>query len=91
MRGTRHNDLSDLFQAYLLEKDTQQRFLNVSTSYMSRSDMVAPAHFPGYPKSNDDMERLFNLFTMDGWGKFVANWEALDARMKETVTRTTQG
>lgn len=91
VRGTRHNDLSDLFQAYLLEKDTQQRFLNVSTSYMSRSDMVAPAHFPGYPKSNDDMERLFNLFTMDGWGKFVASWEALDARMKETVTRTTQG
>ena len=91
VRGTRHGDLSELFQSYLMEKETQQRFLNVATDFMSRSDLEAPPHWSGYPRSNDDMRRMFNLFSLDGWAKFGPNWEALDARMKGTVARTTQG
>jgi spermidine/putrescine transport system substrate-binding protein len=91
VRGTRHSDLADLFMAYLLEKDTQQRFLDASTDFMSRSDLTPPAHFPNYPKSNDDMARTFNLFSLDGWDVFGANWDALDQRMKTTIARTTAG
>lgn len=91
VRGTRHSDLSDLFMAYLMEKDTQQRFLDSSTDFMSRTDLVAPAHFPNYPKSNDDMARMFSLFSLKGWDVFGANWEALDTRMKAVITKTTEG
>lgn len=91
VRGTRHGDLSDLFMGYLMEKATQQRFLDVATDFMSRSDLAAPAHWPNYPTSNDDMKRMFSLFSLDGWTTFGANWDALDARMKQTIARTTQG
>ncbi len=91
VRGTKHSDLADLFQAYLMEKDTQQRFLDVSTDFMSRSDLVAPPHWINYPKSNEDMARMFNLFSLQGWAIFGANWEALDARMKKVIAVTTQG
>lgn len=91
VRGTRHGDLADLFQSYLLEKDTQQRFLDVSTDFMSRSDLVAPAHWVNYPKSNEDMARMFSLFSLQGWDVFGANWEALDARMKKVIEVTTAG
>ena len=91
VRGTHHGGLADLFMGYLMERETQQRFLNVATDFMSRSDVTAPAFWPNYPKSNDDMKRMFSLFSLDGWTTFGANWETLDARMKETITRTTQG
>lgn len=91
VRGTKHSDLADLFQAYLMEKETQQRFLDVSTDFMSRSDLVAPPHWIDYPKSNEDMARMFNLFNLQGWAIFGANWEALDARMKKVIAVTTQG
>lgn len=91
VRGTQHSDLVDLFQAYLLEKETQQSFLNVSTAFMSRDDMVAPAHFPGYPMSNDDFHRMFNVFTMEGWAKFIENWDHFDQRMKQTIVNTRKG
>ncbi|MFO1089919.1 MAG: extracellular solute-binding protein [Hyphomicrobiales bacterium] len=90
VRGTKHSELADLFMAYLLEKDTQQNFLNVSTDFMSRGDLTAPAFWKNYPKSNEDMARMFNLFSLDGWAKFGANWDALDARMKQTIAKTTQ-
>jgi spermidine/putrescine transport system substrate-binding protein len=91
VRGTKHGDLSDLFMSYLLEKETQQRFLDVATDFMSRSDLTPPAHWPGYPTSNDDMKVKFSLFSLKGWEVFGANWEALDARMKQTIARTTEG
>ncbi len=91
VRGTRHGDLSDLFMTYLLEKETQQRFLDVATDFMSRSDLTAPAHFPNYPRTNDDMKRMFSLFSLEGWNVFGANWEALDARMKQAIAKTTEG
>ena len=80
--GARHQAQrsADLFLGYLLEKETQQRFLDVATDFMSRSDLAAPAHWPNYPTSNDDMKTMFNLFSLDGWATFGANWEALDTR-----------
>jgi hypothetical protein len=91
VRGSKHNELADLFQSYLLEKETQQRCLDVMADIMSRSDLVAPPHWPGYPKSNEDMGRTFNLFSLEGWEKFGPHWDAYDARMKQTIARTTEG
>lgn len=90
VRGTRHSELADLFLAYLLEKDTQQRFLASSTDFMSRKDIVAPPHWSGYPGSDEEASKVFKLFSIDGWSKFGPNWDALDARMKQTITVTTQ-
>lgn len=91
VRGTKHSDLADLFQAYLLEQETQQRFLNGATDFMSRSDLVAPPHWANYPVTNDQLAATFNLFSLAGWDKFGANWEALDQRMKQTIAVTTGG
>jgi spermidine/putrescine transport system substrate-binding protein len=91
VRGTQHSDLSDLFLVYLLEKETQQRFLDASTDFMSRNDLITPTHWAGYPKSNDEMRITFNLFSLDGWAKFGPNWDALDARMKQAIIKTTKG
>ncbi|MCB1431317.1 MAG: extracellular solute-binding protein [Alphaproteobacteria bacterium] len=91
VRGTKHPELAELFSAYLLEHDTQQNFLNVSSAFMSRNDLEAPAHFPGYPKTNDDYHRMFNVLTMEGWAKFVENWDQFDQWIKETITKTTAG
>jgi hypothetical protein len=58
---------------------------------MSVSGLAAPPHWPDYPSSNEDLERRFKLFSLAGWDKFGANWDALDARMKQTIARTTEG
>ena len=91
VRGTRHNELADLFQSYLLERETQQRFLDNATDFMSRNDLTAPPHWADYPMTNAAMASTFNLFSLDGWDKFGANWEALDGRMKQTIALTTSG
>lgn len=91
VRGTQHGELSDLFMAYLLEQETQQRFLDASTDFMSRNDLTPPAYWAGYPRTNDEMRATFSLFSLDGWASFGANWEALDARMKQTIIKTTDG
>lgn len=89
VRGTRHSDLADLFMAYLLEKDTQQNFLNASTDFMSRNDLTPPAHWADYPRNEDQIRKTFNLFSIDGWAKFGPNYDALGARMKQTIAKTT--
>ena len=88
VRGTKHNDLVDLFSNYLLEKETQDRFLSKSMIFMARKDVTVPAHWNGYPKSNDDYHKMFQLLTMDGWDKINANYQAYDDRMKVTVSKT---
>lgn len=88
VRGTKHNDLADLFTNYLLEKETQDRFLSKSMIFMARKDVTVPAHWNGYPKSNEDYHRMFQLLTMDGWDKINANYQAYDDRMKVTVSKT---
>ncbi len=88
VRGTRHNDLADLFMNYLLDKETQDRFLAKSLIFMARKDVTVPEHWVGYPKSNEDYHRMFQIITMDGWDKINANYQAFDDRMKQTVAKT---
>jgi spermidine/putrescine transport system substrate-binding protein len=88
VRGTRHNDLADLFMNYLLDKETQDRFLSKSLIFMARKDVTVPEHWVGYPKSNEDYHRMFQIITMDGWDKINANYQAFDDRMKQTVAKT---
>lgn len=89
VRGTKHSDLADVFMNYLLEKETQDRFLAKSSIFMSRKDVTVPAHWQGYPKSNEDYYRMFQILTMDGWDKINANYQAYDDRMKQTIVRST--
>jgi spermidine/putrescine transport system substrate-binding protein len=89
VRGTRHADLADLFMNYMLEKETQDRFLAKSLIFMARKDVTVPAQWKGYPASNEDFHRTFQIITMDGWDKINANYQAYDDRMKQTVARTT--
>jgi spermidine/putrescine transport system substrate-binding protein len=89
VRGTQHNDLADLFSNYLLEKETQDRFLAQSAIFMARKDVTVPAHWNNYPKNNEDFHRMFPIITMDGWDKIMANYQVYDDRMKQTVARTT--
>lgn len=88
VRGTRHNDLADFFLNYLLEKATQDRFLAKSMVFMSRKDVTVPPHWAGYPQSNADFHKMFQLITIDGWARINANYQAFDDRMKQTITRT---
>lgn len=88
VRGTQHNDLADLFMNYLLEKETQDRFLAKSMIFMARQDVTVPSHWNGYPQNNDDYHKMFQILTMDGWDKINANYQAFDDRMKQTITRT---
>ena len=89
VRGTKHNDLADLFLNYMLEKETQDRFLSKSMIFMARKDVSVPAHWgTGYPKSNEDYHKMFQIITMDGWDKINANYQAYDDRMKKTIERT---
>ncbi|MFM8745116.1 MAG: PotD/PotF family extracellular solute-binding protein [Aestuariivirga sp.] len=88
VRGTRHNDLADLFMNYLLDKETQDRFLAKTLIFMARKDVTVPEHWVGYPKSNEDYHRMFQIITMDGWDKINANYQAFDDRMKQTVAKT---
>lgn len=90
VRGTRHADLADLFLNYLLEKETQDRFLANSLIFMARNDVAVPAQWgSGYPKSNDDFHKMFQLITMEGWAKIGDNFTAMDERMKQVVLKTT--
>lgn len=88
VRGTKHNDLADLFMNYMLEKETQDRFLSQSLIFMARKDVTVPAHWTGYPTSNEDYHKMFQIITMDGWDKINANYQAYDDRMKQTIAKT---
>lgn len=88
VRGTKHDALSDVFLNYLLEKDTQNRFLDITMSVVSRKDVTVPPHWHGYPSSNDDLKSRVNLFSIDGWNKVMPNFDALDARFKQAVLKT---
>ncbi len=92
VRGTKHNDLADLFLNYLLEKETQDRFLAKSLIFVARKDVAVPAHWGSlYPKSNEDYRKNFQILTIDGWNKLGAAWNDIDARFKKIVEITTAG
>ncbi len=89
VRGTKHNDLADLFMNYMLEKEAQDRFLSKSLIFMARKDVSVPDHWVGYPASNEDYHKKFQVITMDGWDLINADYQAFDDRMKQTIARTT--
>jgi spermidine/putrescine transport system substrate-binding protein len=88
VRGNHHGDLADLFMNYLLEKETQDRFLSKSLMFMARRDVSVPDHWSGYPQSNDDYHRMFRIITMEGWDKISASYQAFDDRWKQVVVAT---
>ena len=92
IRGTKHSDLADVFLNYLLEKETQDRFLANTLIFVARKDVAVPAQWgDNYPKSNDDYYKKFQIITMDGWAKIGNNYTAMDDRMKQVVAKTTTG
>ena len=92
VRGTQHGELADLFLNYLLEKDTQQRFLDKSLIYVSRKDVIPPPQWgDAYPRSNEDFYKKFQVLTMDGWNKMSQQWDGFDTRAKQMVAKTTAG
>lgn len=92
VRGTKHNDLADLFLNYLLEKETQDRFLGKSLIFVARKDVAVPAHWGSlYPKTNEDYQKNFQILTIDGWNKLGVAWNDIDARFKKIVEVTTEG
>ena len=91
VRGTQHSDLSDLFLAYLMEKETQEFFLENNFEVASRMDVGPPTHWADYPTSNDQLAQRYNLVSMDILNNLFPQWDALAARMKETIVRTTNG
>lgn len=90
VKGTQHAELADVFLNYLLEKETQDRFLAISLNVMSRNDVAIPPHWPSYPATNAELEKRANLITMQGWEKLLPNYDAMDARFKEAVLKTTR-
>lgn len=91
VRGTKHDELSDVFLNYMLEKETQERFLAITMSVVSRGDVSVPAHWVDYPATNDAMTKRVNLFSIEGWEKVLPNFNDLDARFKEAVLKTSNG
>jgi spermidine/putrescine transport system substrate-binding protein len=91
VRGTIHGELADVFLDYMLSKETQDRFLSQSLTFMSRKDVTVPDHWKHYPASNEDYHRMFKLLTMDGWDMLNANYQAYDDRLKKTIAATTKG
>ena len=91
VRGTRHDDLANLFSNYLLEKETQDRFLTKSMVFMSRKDVAVPDHWKDYPRSNEEVHRRFQLISMKGWEKITADYAGFDSRMKLAISRSGTG
>jgi spermidine/putrescine transport system substrate-binding protein len=90
VRGTKHSDLADVFLNYLLEKETQDRFLANTLSFMARTDVAVPPQWGDkYPRSNEDFHKKVQIITMDGWAKIDDNYAAMDDRMKQVIARTT--
>lgn len=91
VKGTQHDELADAFLAYMLEKDTQNRFLNSCMSVVSRKDVTIPAFWHNYPATNEDLKKNVRLMTMEGLQRLLPNFEAMGDRFKETVLKTSKG
>lgn len=90
VKGTQHDELADVFLNYLLEKETQDRFLAITLCVLSRNDVTVPPHWPDYPKTNDELVKRVNLISMEGWERLLPNYDALDARFKQAVLKTSR-
>jgi spermidine/putrescine transport system substrate-binding protein len=89
VRGTPHADLADLFSAYILEKETQNRFLANSFEFGSLQGLTIPDHSRGYLSENLDLEKRVALMTIDGWRKLLPNFDAVNEQWKLVVRKTT--
>jgi spermidine/putrescine transport system substrate-binding protein len=91
VRGTQHDELSDVFLNYILDKETQDRFLTLTMSVVSRNDVAVPSHWIDYPATNEDLKKRVALISMEGWERLLPHFEALDARFKQAVLKTSGG
>ncbi len=61
VRGTRHNDLADLFMNYLLDKETQDRFLAKSPLFLPKSSSGKPIKWKasaGWPEGSPTISTI---------------------------------
>ncbi len=89
VRGTHHSDLADLFSSYLLEAETQNRFIANTYMFGSVEGLAIPKHWAAdYPRSNQDYASRFSLLTIPGWRQLLPNFDALSERWKQAVLKT---
>ena len=91
VKGTQHDALADAFLGYLLEKETQDRFIQVQMSVMSRKDVTVPAFWHNYPKTNEDLVKNVRLMTMQGLEQLLPNFDAMGERFQQAVLKTSKG
>jgi spermidine/putrescine transport system substrate-binding protein len=91
VKGTQHDELADMFLGYLLEKETQDEFIKVQMSVMSRKDITVPPFWQNYPKTNEDLVEKVHLLTMDGLQRLLPNFDAMGERVQQAVLKTSKG
>ena len=88
VRGTHHRELADLFSSYLLEPETQNRFIANTYMFGSLEGLTIPAHWTDYPRSNQDYANRFALLTIDGWRQLLPHFDQLNERWKQAVLKS---
>ncbi|MFA5957634.1 PotD/PotF family extracellular solute-binding protein [Hyphomicrobium sp.] len=91
VKGTQHDELADMFLGYLLEKETQNRFIKVQMSVMSRKDVTVPAFWHNYPSTNEDLVKNVQLMTMAGLERLLPSFDAMGERFQKAVLKTSKG
>ncbi|MFT3732894.1 MAG: extracellular solute-binding protein [Hyphomicrobium sp.] len=90
VKGTQHDALADMFLGYLLEKETQDRFIKVQMSVMSRKDVTVPSFWLNYPSTNEDLVKNVKLMTMAGLERLLPNFDAMGERFQQAVLKTSK-
>lgn len=89
IRGTKHGELADLFSSYLLETETQNRFIGNSFMFGSLQGLTIPVHWTAdYPRSNQDHIDRFALLTIEGWRQLLPHFDDLNERWKQAVLKS---
>jgi spermidine/putrescine transport system substrate-binding protein len=88
VRGSKHQDLADLFSAYLMEKDTQNALIANSYEYGSLQDLTIPDHWKSNYPTNETLPTKVALLTIDGWRKLLPNFDAVNEKWKVAVRNT---
>lgn len=91
VKGTQHDELADMFLGYILEKETQNRFIQVQMSVMSRKDVTVPSFWHNYPATNEDLVKNVRLMTMAGLERLLPNFDAMGERFQKAVLKTSKG
>jgi spermidine/putrescine transport system substrate-binding protein len=88
VRGSRHQDLADLFSTYLMEKETQNALIANSYEYGSLQGLTIPDHWKANYPTNQTLPKRVALLTIDGWRKLLPNFDAVNERWKVVVRDT---